>query len=254
MTVPYFAFADEDNAAPADNSADAAATAPGADWPTAFADEFEGNEVDRSKWSIHSDAEADRCLGNKGNQQLEWHTWDALSVADDALTITARRDNPEPDYEWSSGLITTGHSCGNGPDNEFSVQPGDYIESKVKLPDEAGFWPSTWTWNGDGSNEQDTYEYYSDNNRRLYLTNHYGDGHGCVYESPVDLTQDWLVIGQELNADETVWYLNGEEVCRGGQYEGDGALLLDMFVYSEIPPTVDEESMQVDYVRVHRQG
>jgi hypothetical protein len=61
-----------------------------------FADEFDGTAIDRGKWSIHSNAEADRCLGNKGNQQLEWHTWDALAVGGGVLTITARKNNPQP--------------------------------------------------------------------------------------------------------------------------------------------------------------
>lgn len=225
--------------------------APGGQWPTAFADEFDGDSIDKSKWSIHSDAEADQCLGNKGNKQLEWHTWDALSVADGRLSITARRDNPQPDYEWSSGLITTGQACGNEPEQSFSVKPGDYVETRLKLPEEAGFWPSTWTWDGTGKNEQDTYEYYSDNPRALYLTNHYS-GTGCTYESDVDLTGDWHTIGQQLGPDETVWYLDGEEICQGGKHDGEGALVLDMFVFADIPPTVDEESMAIDYVRVHR--
>jgi beta-glucanase (GH16 family) len=228
-----------------------AAEAPGSQWPTVFADDFDTDAIDKSKWTIYSDAESDQCLGNDGNQQLEWHTWDALSVADGQLTITARRDNPQPGYEWSSGLITTGQSCGNGPGNEFSVQPGDYLETRLKLPEDKGLWPSTWTWNGDGSNEQDSYEYYSDNPRRLYLTNHHS-GTGCEYDAPADLTGEWHTIGEQLGPDETVWYLDGEEICRGGTFAGDGAVVVDMFVYSQIPPTVDEASMAIDYVRVHR--
>lgn len=225
---------------------------PGADWPVAFGDEFDGTQLDRSKWTIYSDAEADQCLGNKGNEQLEWHTWESLSVGDGQLTMTARKDNPQPGYEWSGPLITTGHACGNEPEQGFAVAPGDYVETRLRLPDEQGFWPSTWTWNGDGSNEQDTYEFYSDNHTKLYLTNHYQQS-GCVYDSPVDLTEEWHVISEQLGPDETIWYLDGKEICRGGPYDGDGALLLDMFVYAKIPPQVTEESMQVDYVRVHRQ-
>ncbi|SFQ53740.1 Glycosyl hydrolases family 16 [Amycolatopsis arida] len=226
--------------------------APGASWPVTFADEFTGDRVDRTKWTIYSDAEADRCLGNKGNQQLEWHTWDALAVGGGVLTMTARRNNPEPGYEWSGPLITTGQACGREPERSFRVRPGDYVETRLWLPDARGFWPSTWTWNGDGSNEQDTYEFYSDNHHRLYFTNHYRGRTGCAYDAPVDLTKDWHTIGEQLGPDETIWYLDGREVCRGGPYAGEGALLLDMFVYARIPPTVTEESMRVDYVRVHR--
>jgi beta-glucanase (GH16 family) len=230
----------------------AAADPPGAGWPVVFGDEFDGDQLDRAKWTIYSNAEADQCLGNPGNQQLEWHTWESLAVADGQLTMTARKDAPQSGYEWSGPLITTGQACGHEPEQSFEVRPGDYVETRLRLPDEPGFWPSTWTWNGNGSNEQDTYEYYSDNPRRLYLTNHYQQS-GCTYESPVDLTTDWHTIGEQLGPDATVWYLDGEEICRGGPHDGTGALLLDMFVYEKIPPTVTEESMQVDYVRVHRQ-
>ncbi|MGC4943942.1 glycoside hydrolase family 16 protein [Kribbella sp. DT2] len=231
-----------------------------ADQPTAappgklvFSDDFDGTAIDRSRWSIHSNAEADRCLGNKNNQQLEWHTWDALSVANGVLTITARRNNPEPGYEWSSGLITTAQACGHEPADSFTVHPGDYIETRLKLPAAQGFWPSTWTWNGNGSNEQDTYEFYSDNHRNLYLTNHQSGGGSCTYESPTDLTTTWHTIAQQLGPDETTWYLDGQKICTQGPYDGQGdALILDMFVYAAIPPKVDEESMQIDHVRVYR--
>jgi beta-glucanase (GH16 family) len=219
-----------------------------------FADEFDGSAIDRAKWAIHSNAEADQCLGNKGNQQLEWHTWDALAVGNGVLTITARKNSPQPGYDWSSGLITTAQACDHDPANSFTVKPGDYVETRLKLPAAKGFWPSTWTWNGNGSNEQDTYEFYSDNHRNLYLTNHQSGGGSCTYESPVDLTTDWHTIAQQLGPDKTRWYLDGRQICEQGPYAGDGdALILDLFVYGAIPPEVTEESMQVDYVRVYRQ-
>jgi beta-glucanase (GH16 family) len=233
-------------------AADAADTAePG---KLVFADEFDGTSIDRTKWAIHSSAETDQCLGNKGNnEQLEWHTWDALSMRDGKLTMTATKNNPAPGYEWSGALITTGQACGHEPSQSFAVQPGDYVETRLKLPSAKGFWPSTWTWNGNGSNEQDTYEFYSDNHNRLYLTNHQSPGGQCPYEAAADLTTDWHTIAQKLGPDETIWYLDGKEICRQGAYSGTGdALILDLFVYSKIPPTVTSESMQVDYVHVYR--
>ncbi|WP_206685863.1 glycoside hydrolase family 16 protein [Kribbella qitaiheensis] len=111
----------------------ASAGQPAADGPgvLVFADEFDGTAIDRAKWAIHSNAEADGCLGNNGNQQLEWHTWDALSVGNGVLTITARKDNPQPGYEWSSGLITTGQACGHDPADSFAVKAGDYVETRL---------------------------------------------------------------------------------------------------------------------------
>ncbi|MGW5188407.1 glycoside hydrolase family 16 protein [Kribbella sp. NPDC004138] len=229
----------------------AADAAPGA---LVFADEFDGTAIDRTKWAIHSNAEADQCLGNKGNQQLEWHTWDMLAVSDGKLTMTARKNNPATGYEWSGALITTGQACGHEPSQSFAVKTGDYVETRLKLPADKGFWPSTWTWNGNGSNEQDTYEFYSDNHRALYLTNHQSPGGGCTYQSPTDLTTDWHTIAQQLGPDETVWYLDGKEICRQGAYTAGAsdALILDLFVYGKIPPTVSSGSMQIDYVHVYR--
>ena len=54
-----------------------------------FADEFDGTAVDRRKWAIHSNAEADRRLGNKGSQQLEVAHLECMSVRD-GLLICAR--------------------------------------------------------------------------------------------------------------------------------------------------------------------
>ena len=65
---------------------------------------------------------------------------------------------------------------------------------------------------------------------------------------------DWHTIAQQLGPDETVWYLDGNEICRQGSYTAgtSDALILDLFVYGKIPPTVSSGSMQIDYVRVYR--
>lgn len=228
-----------------------AAEPPGPGWRTVFSDEFTGTQLDSSQWTVYSNAEDDQCLGNPDHQQLEWHTESALSVRDGALTITARKDNPHAGYEWSSGLIATGQSCGHDPSRPFSVQPGDYVETRLQLPSDKGFWPSTWTWNGSGSNEQDTYEFYADNHHNLYLTNHQ-DGSECTYQSPTDLTGDWHTIGEQLGPEHTTWYVDGRQVCTGGAFSGGGALILDMFVYAKIPPEVTEASMRIDSVHVYR--
>ena len=90
----------------------AADAAPGA---LVFADEFDGTAIDRTKWAIHSNAEADQCLGNKNNQQLEWHTWDALSVSNGKLTRTGTRSPSSSAPTRPSGISTATRSAGRAP-------------------------------------------------------------------------------------------------------------------------------------------
>src|SRR5882724_4835076 len=42
-------------------------------WRLAFADEFDGAALDRSRWADTSSAEPDGGRGNLDNQQLEWN-------------------------------------------------------------------------------------------------------------------------------------------------------------------------------------
>ena len=223
-------------------------------WAAGFADEFNGTSVDWAKWADSSTAEADGGHGNKGNQQLEWNQAGNCSAGNGALTITAKPDSiTSPSgvhYDWSSCLLTSSPS--------YAFQYG-FVETRAKFPAARGFWPAFWTWQTAGSNtwiETDVFEYYSDNRTRLYLTQHAGAGGGCTLANlAFDPTTDFHVYGADIKPiGGTDFYIDGTRVCTAaGTSTGPTNLVLDMFVYAQIPPSPGMvASMQVDYVRAWR--
>jgi beta-glucanase (GH16 family) len=229
------------------------ASAPaGRTWKLVFDDEFNGTSVDRSKWSDTSSAEADGGHGNLGNQQLEWNSFNNMSVSNGILSITAERESytsaSGKHYNWTSGLLTSSPS--------FSFQYG-YIEERAKLPAEKGFWPAFWTWQVPGGNswqETDVYEYYSDNHNRLYLTSHVGAGGGTIYTPPFDPSAGFHTYGVDIQPTGTTWYIDGVKVgYTAGTHSAPTNLITNLAVYSQIQPasTTNSATKSVDYIRVY---
>ena len=224
---------------------------PGGAWRLMFQDEFSGTSVNWNKWADSSSAEADGGHGNKGNQQLEWNQGRNCGVANGLLTITAKPDNiTSPSgqrYNWSSCLITTTPS--------YAFRNG-YMEIRAKFPSAKGFWPAFWTWQANGNNqwtETDVYEYYSDNASRLYLSQHSGSGGGCILANiAFNPSQGFHTYGADIKpSGGTDFYVDGRKVCSAsGTHTGMTNIIVDMFVYSQIPPAPGTvATKQVDYVR-----
>ncbi len=223
---------------------------PTGSWNLRFQDEFSGSAVDWNKWADTSSAEADAGHGNKGNQQLEWNQGRNCSVDNGLLTITAKPDNITSragiHYDWSSCLITSSPS--------YSFRYG-YMETRAKFPSQKGFWPAFWTWQSNGNNrwtETDVYEYYSDNPSRLYLSQHSGAGGGCTMSNlGFNPTQGFHTYGADIRPSGTDFYIDGRKLCStGATSTGMTDIIVDMFVYSRIPPNPGTvATKQVDYVR-----
>lgn len=120
-----------------------------AGWQLVWADEFDGSEIDRSKWSFNVD-----CWGG-GNEERQCYRDDPSNagIEDGKLVITARKEEhtgpaypphvkasmPDPDAIWtkpftSARLVTKGNA---------SWKYGR-IEVRAKLPQGQGTWPAIW--------------------------------------------------------------------------------------------------------------
>lgn len=211
-------------------------------WEFLFDDEFNGTSIDTTKWSFTSSAEsncdANGC-SNPGNQQLEYNQGKNCTVSQGILTITAKRESAGG-RSWTSCML---HSK-----PQFKTM---FLETRAKFPAKKGFWPGFWIWNGP-QDEVDIFEYYSDNKTRLYLTDHTGGGAECTYTFPFDPTGDFHTYAAYMDGTNITWYIDGQRVCNGpGSPKQQASILLDMFVYSQIPPdpATTSETMQVDYIR-----
>ncbi len=210
--------------------------------------------MNTAKWATKSSAEGDGGQGNLGNQQLEWNQAQNCSVANGALTMTAKPDNiTSPSgthYNWSSCLITSTPS--------YAFQYG-YMEERAQFPASKGFWPAFWTWQAPGVNhweETDGYEYYSDNHSRLYLTQHSGSGGGCNVSLGFDPAAGMHVYGVDIAPTGTTWYIDGVNVCHAsGTHQAMTNIIDDMFVYSGngntsiMAPPGTVATKVIDYIR-----
>ena len=103
----------------------------GADWNLVWSDEFDGAEVDDSKWTYD--------IGNWGwgNNELQYYTEKRKQnarVEDGNLIIEARKN--DDDEKWTSARLTTR--------GKVSFLYGK-IEMRAMVPRERGCWAAGWT-------------------------------------------------------------------------------------------------------------
>ena len=144
------------------------------EWELAFEDEFEGDQLDRSKWNIdRGDGCPDLC--GWGNNEQQRYKPDNITVADGILTIQGRQ---EANGNYTSGRINT--------KGKFDFRYGK-VEVSAKLPSGQGTWPAIWMLHSDEtiygpwprSGEIDIMEAFNlgvDGNTAISSTAHYGMG------------------------------------------------------------------------------
>lgn len=222
---------------------------PGGTWDLAFDDEFNGSSVDTSQWAYDSSAESDEGQGNLKNNQLEWEQSQNCSVSGGDLIITSRRQNVTSpagtNYAWTSCLLTT------TPSYEFQY---GYMETRAEFPSAAGFWPGFWTWQaGDSYIETDAFEFYSNDQDEIFLTQHSGRQGGCqglgLGFNPATAFHTY---GVDIEPSGTTWYIDGKAVCSApGTSTGLTNIIINNFVYAKSPPAAGTNSAteEVQYVR-----
>ncbi|PKK97062.1 MAG: glycoside hydrolase [Tenericutes bacterium HGW-Tenericutes-3] len=97
-------------------------------WTCVWADEFNGDAVDETKWNFEVKG------GGGGNNELQYYTRENAQVVDGKLVITAKKESYQGD-DYTSSRITTKYK-GNF----------QYVRIVVsaKLPTGRGTWPAIW--------------------------------------------------------------------------------------------------------------
>ena len=252
-------------------------------------DEFDGTELDRSKWNDSQNVDTIHwgAVRNGGY----WHE-DMISVSDGNLHIRTKYLDEETaskyggDYKagWYSGYVTTYQSDPQDETNPDSFLYG-YYETRCILPKGQGLWAAFWMMNGDvynvdGSGRDGTeidifegfgYEYEPKMTADCVSVNLHWDGYedahqndhvGNFYaENPY--TQ-YNTYGVKWTPDEYIFYINGHECARtdkGGVSQNPESLILSVEVAGEngnasgrgdITKNSGDVDFIVDYVRVYQ--
>ncbi|MCW4456326.1 carbohydrate-binding protein [Flavobacterium sp. MXW15] len=227
-------------------------------WQLVWSDEFNG--------SIGPDwvFETGNGSGGWGNNELQYYRRENASIENNALVITARREDFGGFRYTSARMKTQGRKT-------FKY---GRIEARMRLPAFAGAWPAFWMLGANlpqvgwpASGEIDVMEHVNTEGR-THGTIHWRDHNGNYAQyggsTPVNV-QDWHVYAVEWDANAIRWYVDGnkfhEANIQGGvngteEFHGDFFLLLNFAIGGNWPGfNVDESQLpakvHVDYVRVY---
>ncbi|MEI8290109.1 MAG: glycoside hydrolase family 16 protein [Verrucomicrobiota bacterium] len=191
-----------------------------AGWKLAWCDEFDGPELDRSKWGFESGngfkAEEGMWIGGWGNDELQFYTSRPANAftKDGALHIRALKDDYFGCAYTSARVHTKGH---------FAKCFGR-IEFKAKLPPGQGLWPALWLLPADNvygswaaSGEIDVLEARGQEPNKVLGTIHYGsrwpanEHSGGEYQFPAgaDFTI-YHIYAIEWDSSAIRWYVDGK--------------------------------------------
>jgi beta-glucanase (GH16 family) len=238
-----------------------------------WSDEFDGAEVDLSKWTLQlGDGTEVGLPPGWGNNELQYYQAENATVASGFLTITAKEESVGGRNYTSARM----RSLGKG-DWTFGR-----MEMRARMPIGQGMWPAFWmlpsdsiygTWAASG--EIDIVEYIGSQPNRILGTIHYGGSWpGNVYSSTNyflpggTFHDDFHVFAVEWERGEIRWYVDGIQYASrfswystGGPFPApfdvDFHLLLNLAVGGNLPgppgpTTVFPQQYVIDYVRVYQ--
>ena len=226
-----------------------------------WSDEFEGNSIDRSKWTYDYGGQG------WGNNELQSYTsrGENAYVAGGMLHIRAQKEYYEGSPYTSARMKTKGL---------FEFQYG-YVEARIAVPAFTGIWPTFWMlgqnidgagWPGCG--EIDILEAVNTENK-VYATCHWesNGGHADYGTSrSLDVTNfhtyflEWTPYSVKIGVDGTQHYemIIQDGVGQTGAFHKKFFFLLNVAVGGNWPGfTIDDSQfpteMKVDYIRVYQQ-
>lgn len=257
---------------------------PQEEWRLVWSDEFDGTEVDTSKWGFQLGDGSSEGLTQWGNGELQWYTAENATVADGNLVISARAEVPAVDgaenFNYTSARLRTL--------GKYDFKYGR-VEARIKAPEGQGLWSAFWmlpsdstygTWASSG--EIDIIEAVNQGtaNSLTAGTVHHGFQWPLNQlnnaELDVDMSDGFHVVAVEWEEDEIRWMIDGQhymtvtsdtyysvyfDETTGEYVKADGAapfntdfhLLLNLAVGGSLAGEVDtgEGDLVVDYVRVY---
>jgi beta-glucanase (GH16 family) len=232
-------------------------------WDLAWSDEFNGTEVDNSKWNFQVGG------GGWGNGEAQYYTdGNNSSVENGCLIIEARQETVGSNQYTSSRMN--------------NANKGDFlygrIEVRAKLPSTGGTWPAIWTlptdWiygNWPDAGEMDIMEHTGNNLNYVFGTIHTGAynhqdgtqvGSGVLLDNVVDsfhiYTLEWYPDHLDWYYDDQIIFTYENEYKTFAEWPFDTPhhLLINIAVGGGLGGTINHngvwpQQMKVDYVRIY---
>lgn len=265
---------------------------PGA-WHMVWNDEFEGSDLDTTKWNTTDSYGRDQCFGGGNNeQQCYTGTSQNVEIADGNLILTAR----------SASGLSQGRTYTSG--RVQSRGKGDFtygkFEARIKLPSGQGSWPAFWmlptpsdgssggdygTWAASGEidimeavNLGATAPGCAAPCKDIHGTLHFGGQWPNNAQTPsgsstltdidafhtyaIEWYPDemrWFLDGQQYHSrNQTEWYSQGAPNDPNAPFDRDFHLILNLAVGGNWPGAADGQNfprqMEIEYVRVYQCG
>jgi len=237
--------------------------APPADWRLVFSDEFDGGQLDTTKWNTTMEFAGTHGPRYHNEHYLSYTLDDDVIVGDGQLRLRTDRkvvsgEEPIGLFDYSQGLVST--------HDKFSFTHG-YIEIRAKYPGGKGLWPCFWLMPEHQSwpPEFDIAEYYGGQKKM-----HYGLAYGNMLtpqwdstgDTETDFVNEWHTIALEWTPGRAVWYVDGvarKTVTANYVPAIPMYVILSNSVSSRIGPsgepdeaTVFPNFFQIDYVRIYQ--
>ncbi|WP_249315848.1 glycoside hydrolase family 16 protein [Bacillus sp. FJAT-49711] len=255
------------------------------DWTLVWEDNFDGEELDSTKWTIDTgngyEQEDGTWVTGWGNNELQYYHENNVEVENGKLILQGRKvtvsDN-RGTYQYTSGKILSR--------GKFSKKYGK-IEAKMKLPEGKGFWPAFWMMPEDdvyggwaASGEIDIMEGKGSKLHNVGGAIHYGGSwpnntytaKDYDFQDGKDIT-DFNIYSLEWEPGELRWYVNGELYQKLNNWSSTGTgnaakfsypapfdqeffIILNLAIGGHFDGNPDESTefpgqVEVDYVKVY---
>jgi beta-glucanase (GH16 family) len=232
-----------------------------ANWILTFADEFNGTELDLSKWVPHDP------WGQARDRQLQAWAPESVKVSGGQLHLTAERTTKASpvrydgkDRDYVSGIVTTFGT--------FAQLYGRF-EVRCKVPAGRGLRSvfSLFPIPLNPLPAVDVFEVQGSDSAKVLFANHWGTeqthrSFGDSFSVP-DLSAGFHIVAVEWGPENIVWYVDGKENFRSvdGIPRQPMYLLLDLAVggsTGSLSARMPDEStsfpasFDIDYIRVYR--
>lgn len=233
-----------------------------------WSDEFNGTQVDLSKWSFETGTGCDIALCGWGNNELQYYKSQNATISNGILSITAKKERVNGSTYTSARMK--------------SLLKGDWtygrFEARIKLPSGDGLWPAFWMLPTDNfyggwpaSGEIDIMENISKTPNTVLGTLHYGSSNsthqytgssftlnsGTFADAFHNFAIEWEPGTIRWFVDDVLYQtITSSDISpENWPFDKRFFFIMNLAVGGDLGGTVDPaifpQSMQVDYVRVY---